>query len=93
MVGDEGSDFLIHAPKREIGVVGDGIVSLGGVGGFDPRGAKECGSGARVGLPVRVRSTWFGTGGAGRGLENAEPISERVSARQRRRREGAIVGT
>ena len=55
VVGDEGSDFLSHAPKREIGVVGVGIVSLGGVTGFDPRGAKECGSGARVGLPVRAR--------------------------------------
>jgi hypothetical protein len=93
VVGDEGSDFLSHAPKREIGVVGVETVASGGVMGFDPRGAKECGSGARVSLPVRARSTWFGTGGAGRGLENAEPMSERVSARQRRRREGAIVGT
>jgi len=93
VVGDEGSDFLSHAPKRPIGVVGVGIAASGGVTGFDDRGAKECASGARASLPVRAGTPSFSTGGAGRGLENAEPMSERVSARQRRRREGAIVGT
>ena len=86
VVGEEGRERLIQAPRRDMGV--DGTVGVGGVIGFDDKGAKGCVGGARVSL----------VGGVGRGLlirgaEKAEPMSERVSARHRRRNDGAMVGT
>lgn len=78
-------DRLIHAPRREMGVVGVG--GAGGVTGFEVNGpVYEWLGGARVRRCVALLAggALLVGGGAGNGFhpsgaENADPMSESVS--------------
>jgi len=94
-----GMERLIQAPRRWMGVVGVGVWDVGGVIGLELRGPEAMVRRAgRLSLPAgrrkrEVESGVVGRGLLARGVERADPISERVSERTCMRRAGAMAGT
>ena len=88
--GVAGRDRFSQAPRRWIEFVG---VGEGGVIGFESKGPLN----VRV-IGTRRSFVWRCPGGVGRallskGCEKAEPMSDSVSERTERMREGAMAGT